>query len=413
MKTTKEQIKNRLRVTDLLPRIVCVLIAVILWLYVMSNESPDYERTFSGVNVGIENTALLMSQSDLSVMSGATSYVDITVTGKRGNVVSYSLEDIVASVDVATVTEGGKHQLPVSVTVPEGCVIKSVHPSTVEVYVDEISTKALPVKVNIKSVQYDRTISLGAITPDVSAVTISGPVSVIETAKDAVVDLELGTITKSMHARGEIKIVSADGAEIINPYLVVSQSSVGVTVPVYVEKEIPITVDMKYGHLTTDNSVITITPKKITVRADPTLLDGVVSLSVATLDETKLGDDTTQIVSINLPDGVENVSGSDVASISIRHRGTVKKSVAVSNIKLSNPNNLAYTVIGDSVNVTFRAPSVLAESIKAEDIEVVGELNYSGISGIVQVPLSVVIPSKYSSGVYAIGDYTLTVNIGQ
>ena len=106
MKTTKEEIKNRLRVTDLVPRIVCVLIAVILWLYVMSNESPDYERTFSGVNVGIENTALLMSQSDLSVMSGMASYVDITVTGKRGDVVSYSLDDISASVDVSGVTEG-------------------------------------------------------------------------------------------------------------------------------------------------------------------------------------------------------------------------------------------------------------------------------------------------------------------
>ena len=413
MKTTKEAIKKRLRVSDLLPRIVCVVIATVLWLYVMSNNSPDYERTFSGVNVGIENSAILMSQSDLSVMSGGSAYVDITVTGKRGDVVSYSLDDIIASVDVAKVTEGGKHQLPVSVTVPEGCVIKSVHPSTVEVYVDEISTKAVPVRVNIKSVQYDRAISLGAITPDVSAVTVSGPVSVIEMAKEAVVDLELGTITKSMHARGEIKIVSEDGAQIVNPYLVVSQSSVGVSVPVYLEKELPITVDMKHGYLTHDNSIVTITPKKIVVRADPTLLDGVVSLSVATLDETKLGDDTTQIVSINLPDCIENVSGSETATFTLRHRGTSKKSVAVSNIRLSNPNNLAYTVIGDSVNITFRAPSVLAESIKPEELEVYGELNYSGISGIVQVPLTVVIPNKYSSSVYAIGDYTLTVNIGQ
>lgn len=408
-----ETVKSRLRVSDLIPRILCIFVAVVIWLYVMSNDSPDYERTFSGVSVGIENSAILMSESDLSVISGYGSLVDITVTGKRSDVVSYSLEDIVASVDVSSVKDGGCHQLSVSVATPDGCVLKSVYPTSVEVYVDELSTKTVPVKVNIKSVQYDQSISLGALTPDVSAVTISGPVSVIEAASAAVVELDLGTVTTSLTARGEIKITNEAGAEIVNPYLVVSQSSVGVSVPVYLEKDVTIDVDMKHGYLTTDNSVVSVTPKKITVRADPKLLEGVTSFTVATVDETKIGDDTTQIVTINLPEGVENVSGSDTASISVRHRGTVKKSIAINNIKLKNPNGLDYTVIGDSVNVTFRSPTVLAEELTAEDFEVVGELNYSGITGIVQVPLTVTVPNKYSSSVYPIGDYTLTVNIGQ
>ncbi len=412
-KNSSEGGAKRLHVTDLLPRIVCLAFAVIIWLYVMSNNSPDYERTFSGVSVGIENSALLMSESDLSVISGYGSLVDITVTGKRSDVVSYSLEDIVASVDVSGIDAGGRHQLSVSVATPDGCVLKSVYPTSVEVYVDEISTKTVPVKVNVTSVQYDQSISLGAIIPDVSAVTISGPVSVIEAANAAVVDLSLGTVTTSLNARGEVRIVNEAGAEIINPYLVVSQSSVGVSVPVYLEKDIPISVDMKHGYLTTDNSIVTVTPKKITVRADPKLLDGVTSFTVATVDETKLGDDTTQIVSINLPDGVENVSGSETASISVRHRGTVKKSIAVSNITLKNPNGLDYTVIGDSVNVTLRSPSVLAEGLDPSDFEVVGELSYSGITGIVQVPLTVKVPNRFSSSVYPIGEYTLTVNIGQ
>lgn len=406
-------VKSRLGVSDLLPRILCIVVAVVIWLYVMSNNSPDYERTFSGVSVGIENSAILMSEKDLSVISGHGSLVDITITGKRSDVVSYSLEDIVASVDVSAVNEGGRHQLSVSVATPDGCVLKSVYPTSVEVYVDELSTKTIPVKVNIKSVQYDQTISLGAVAPDVSAVTVSGPVSVIEAAKEAVVDLDLGTVTTSLNARGGIKIVNNDGAEIQNPYLVVSQSSVGVSVPVYVEKDIPIEVEMKHGYLTTDNSVVTVTPKKITVRADPKLLEGVTSFAVATVDETKLGDDTTQIVTINLPEGVENVSGSDTASISVRHRGTVKKSVAVNNIVLRNPNGLKYTVIGDSVNVTFRSPTALAESLVPEDFSVIGELNYSGVTGIVQVPLTVNVPAKYSASIYPIGEYTLTVNIGQ
>lgn len=409
----KETVGKRLRTTDLIPRILCVLVAVVMWLYVMSNDSPDYQRTFSGVTIEVENAAILSTEKNLSVINGYGNLADITVTGKKSDVISYSLEDITASVDIGAISEAGRHQLSVSVTAPDGCVLQSVYPTSVEVYVDEIMTKTIPVKVNIASVQYDQSITLGALTPDVSAVTVSGPASVIEAAETAVVDLELGTVTTSMSARGELKVVTAAGAGIDNPYLTISQSSVGVNIPVYVERELPIAVDTKYGYLNEDNAVITLVPSTITVRADPKLLEDVDMLTVATLDETQLSDNTTRIVSITLPDGLENVSGTKTASISVKHKGTTKKSLSVSQIVLKNPNNLAYTLIADSVNITVRTPSDIADELLPEDFTLVGELNYSGVRGVVQVPLSVSVPVEYADRVYALGEYTAMVNIEQ
>ena len=335
---SKETVRKRLRVTDLIPRILCVFFALVIWLYAMSSDSPDYESTFSGVTVSVENAAVLSSEKNLSVISGYGNLADITITGKKSDVISYSLEDIVASVDVSSITEPGRHHLSVSVTTPEGCMLKNVYPTSIEVYVDEISTKTIPVKVNVTSVQYDQSITLGALTPDVSAVTISGPASVIDAAQTAVVELDLGTVTTSLSARGELQVVTESGIAIDNPYLTISQSSVGVNIPVYVERDLPITVDTKYGYLNAENAEITVVPKTITVRADPKLLVDVDSLTVATLDETKLTDNnTTRIVSITLPEGVENVSGTKTASISIKHKGTVKKSISVSQIELKNP----------------------------------------------------------------------------
>lgn len=410
---TNETVRTRLRVSDLVPRIVCVLVALLLWLYVMSNNSPDYERTFSGVTVAVENAALLTTDKNLSVIQGYGNLTDITVTGKKSDVVSYSLDDIVASVDVSGIAAPGRHSLRVSVSTPDGCVLQSVRPASIEVYVDELSTKTIPVKVNVTAVQYDQSVSLGALTPDVSTVTVSGPVSVIAAAKEAVVDLALGTVTTSLTARGALKVVTEDGSVIDNPYLVLSQSSVGVTVPVYVERSLPITVAMKHGYLGEHNSEIRVVPETLTVRADPKVLENVTSLSIATLDETQLGDNVTQIVTISLPAGVENVSGTDTASISVRHKGTVKKSLAISNIRIENPNNLQYSAASDSVNVTFRVPAEIADELLSADFSAVGELAYSGVRGVVQMPLTVRIPTRYKDSVYPIGDYTLTVNIGQ
>ena len=413
LQKTDETVRERLQISDLIPRIVCVLVAFLLWLYVMSNNSPDYERTFSGVTVAVENAALLTTDKNLSVIQGYGNLTDITVTGKKSDVISYALDDIVASVDVSGIDGPGRHSLRVSVSTPDGCVLQSVRPASVEVYVDELSTKTIPVKVNVTSVQYDQEISLGAIVPDVSTVTVSGPVSVIAAAKEAVVDLALGTVTTSVTARGSLRVVTADGTPVDNPYLVLSQSSVGVTVPVYVERSLPITVAMKHGYLHKQNSEVRVVPETLTVRADPKLLEGVESLTVATLDETRIGDNITQIVTVSLPEGVENVSGTDTASISVRHKGTVKKTLAIYNIRVENPNDLEYSASSEIVNVTFRVPAELADELVSADFTVSGELAYSGVRGVVQMPLTVRVPTRYKDSVYPIGDYTLTVNIGQ
>ena len=409
----KETVAKRLHVTDLLPRILCVVLAFILWLYVMSNDSPDHQRTFSGVSIALENSAVLSSERNLTVISGHGGLADITVTGKKSDVVSYSLEDITATVDVSGIQAPGRYQLGVSVTTPDGCIVQSVYPTSIEVYVDEISTKVVPLKVNIASIQYDQSITLGAPVPEVSTVTVSGPAAVIAAADAAVVTLELGTVTTSLSARGELQIVTTAGAAIDNPYLVVSQSSVGVTLPVYVERELPITVGTKYGYLTEENSEITVQPQTITVRTDPKNLIGVETLRVATLDESKLSDNTTRIVSIVLPDGFENVSGTKTASISVKHKGTVKKNLAISRIELKNPNDLTYTLIADSINITLRAPAEIADRLVAANFVLSGELSYSDIRGVVQVPLTVKVPSEFADTVYALGEYTATVNIGQ
>ena len=403
--------KNGRRAPKFIPQLLCVAVAVIIWLYVMSNDSPDYERTFSGVPVSIENTALLSSSNGLTVLSGAGNLADITITGKKSDLISYSLEDIVASVDVGRITEAGRHQLSVSVTTPSGAILKSVSPTSVEIYVDQIATKTVPVQVNIVSIQYDQSISLGVPTPDVSAVTISGPASVIDAAKYAVVNLELGTVTTRVSARGQLRLLTEDGAVIDNSFVVLSQSSVGVSIPVYIEREIPITVGTKYGFFNEENATIRVVPGSIMVRADPKLLSGVESLEVATIDEKQITSSETQIVTITLPAGVENVSGSTTATISVTHKGTERKSVVVQDITIRNPNGLSYTLITDSVNIVLRAPSSIAAEITAADIRLSAELNYSGVTGVVQLPVTVAVADKYKDSVYELGEYKISVMI--
>ena len=225
------------------------------------------------------------------------------------------------------------------------------------------------------------------------------------------VDLALGELTTGVTARGTLHVVTEDGATVDNPYLTLSQTSVGVTVPVYIEREIPITVGTKYGYFNEDNTRITVSPKSLTVRADPALLEGVDAFEIATIDEKKISGNETQIVAITLPAGVENLSSATSASISITHRNTTKKSLVVGDISIKNPNGLKYTLLTESVNLVLRAPTDIADALTDADVRLSAELNYSGITGIVQVPVTVTVADAYKNTVYELGEYAVSVMI--
>ena len=80
-------------------------------------------------------------------------------------------------------------------------------------------------------------------------------------------------------------------------------------------------------------------------------------------------------------------------------------------ITIRNPNGLSYTLITDSVNIVLRAPSSIAAEITAADIRLSAELNYSGVTGVVQLPVTVAVADKYKDSVYELGEYKISVMI--
>ena len=95
----------------IVPKLICVLFAFIIWIYVMTVDSPDNEEVFEDVPVTIMGTTALENERNLSIFSGYDALVDVTVRGQKSVISKYSSEDIVATVDVSKITEGGMYNL--------------------------------------------------------------------------------------------------------------------------------------------------------------------------------------------------------------------------------------------------------------------------------------------------------------
>ncbi len=396
----------------IIAKVLCVLAAVVLWFYVVGTDSSTDETTISGVAIEVRGIELIQEVQGLSVISGYDCVVDVTVRGAKSSIKHLDVEDIKAYVEAVDITEAGEYALEVHTTLPSGVTLAGQSANFINIYVDKRTTVSIPVKVE-PSFTIESTYTLGTPEPSIEMVNVSGPAEELEKISSAVVSLDLGRVTKTMTATGKLELVDESGARITNPYVKMQTSEVSVRIPVYTYKDIPLTVDYKYGYYNDSNVNIKITPASIRIKGDPDELEKIENRAVLQLDEKKITGDSTLSATIMLPDGIENVSQSRTAEVAITHKNTETRSIVVSNISVVNPNGLRYSLEADYITVQFRGPLSLVSLLNRNNVTATIDLGYlNNASGTVSVPVSISVTSVLSGSVWEIGEYKMNVTIG-
>lgn len=429
MAENKKETKNEKGfAVDLLPRIVCVLLALIIWMYVVFNKTPDYEKSFDGVPVTPVN-AMVLDDHSLTVYGDVKATVEIVVYGARGDITAFSSDDIKATVDFIGITEAGEHNLPITVELPDGAAIKSYSPKTVAVNVQKVAEKSVPlVAMPQYSTPYIKgeAVCTNMIGQKVETVTVSGPASEL-----ALIDhVEArptydGMLTTSTTAVGVPLIAcTKDGTEITSPYIGIVPKTVTVEIPVYDEKDVDIKVETDSSSLKGDIRSITVSPSKMTVRRKivrGVTLENVTSVIVATFNEENITamDKSEEIeLEIALPDGYENVSNFETVTATVTYRensDTISSVVSFecSNISIENPSGKAFELLTKKVDVNMRVPKLTAISLSGthnafQNFWLVGSVD-NEVDGKIKVTLDV--PDKYGDGIVALGEYFVEVKM--
>ncbi len=120
--------------SHIVAKIVCLLLAVVLWLYVMYDAAPQYTEVYANVPVAVLGTEDLTSTS--------TPVVRVRVRGTKAALYECDEEDIHASVHIADLADkdgkievGITHTATVVFELPEGMSVDGDY--TVSVFVQE------------------------------------------------------------------------------------------------------------------------------------------------------------------------------------------------------------------------------------------------------------------------------------
>lgn len=285
------------RKENLFARIICLLIACGMWVYVMTDQNPIVERS---VEVRLQQSNL---PNNMMVFN-APEKILVRVRGSRTQVMAENLDaQISASVNLKNVTEG-QQSVPITVTYTNGEVV-SVTPKEVSIYVDTVSEKKVPVTTRIVgSVSSDMTIGSSLITP--AEVTLRGATHRIDKVNKVVAPIDVTDHTGSFQAESELVAVSDDGYDIPNMKIIpervmVQATMVSQMLSTNVPVKLVISGELPKGIVVTKTEIV---PDSLRITAPPSVLKDLKDIKTKPLDISTVDGSTVKAVELELPEKV-------------------------------------------------------------------------------------------------------------
>ncbi len=398
-------------------KVVCVLVAFVMWIYVMMVESPEYEETFSHITVELINADRLIEEKELAIYNGYGTMIDITLSGKKSVISKLSPADLVATADVSTVTgEGGRYNCKITVDVPAGCKVVGMSQETVSVYLDKSEQINLILGETRENTDLPEGAFTGTVEYPVDMVTVTGPANVISRVNRAVAKLDLSGVRKTTTLTSAIVLLDREGNEISSPYIDYYPKQVTVTVPVYKTVTVNLDVHFRYGFLGYDNTNVSISPATVEVTGEVDTINKGNLIKSIVLDEKNDFDkfrckDTFVLEAV---DGVF-LSASEVevtAIIDSKQISSRTITVPGNNIMDTGARpGVEYTYDRSATQIELMGPPEALAAIDPEDIILILDMSpYSeSNSGSSNVKAEIVIDSPYKDDVLELGVYEIKV----
>ena len=288
--------EDLIRKENLLARVICLLVACGLWVYVMTDQNPIVERN---VEVRLQQMNL---PSNMMVFNVPNKVV-VKIRGTRTKVSDNLENKITASLNLKNVTEG-QQSVPVKVSFGAGDVVQVV-PSEVSVYVDTVSEKRVPVITRIVGgVSSDLTIGHSVITP--AEVTLRGATHRIDKVNKVVAPIDVTDHQGDFQAESELVAVSDDGYDIPNMKIIPERVMVQATmVSQMLSVDIPVKLvvsgELPKGVTVTKAEIL---PDKVRITAPPSLLKELKAINTKPVDVSKLLGSTVLAAELDLPEKV-------------------------------------------------------------------------------------------------------------
>lgn len=302
---------------NLLLKIISVAIAFTLWFVIINIDDPVDDKRFTNIKVNFINTNALTDQNKVYQVLDDTDKVTVKVEASRSLLENLSASDIVAEADFSKVTASDTVEIKFYST-RSNDEIRNITGSIdmVKLNIEDKKSKRLVLVTETVGEPKEGYIA-GVPIMDQNRVEINGPESVISKITSAKLTVDLTDATSEISERPKIVLYDANGKAVDSEYVSMNTSSVKITVPILLTKQIPVVVETTgvpaegYGA----TGEVKQTLSSVMVAGQESLLTSVTKVVIpeTELDITDATESLVKTYSIKkfLPDGVSVVKSEE------------------------------------------------------------------------------------------------------
>ncbi|MCX5976980.1 MAG: CdaR family protein [Coprothermobacterota bacterium] len=217
-------------------KLLSLLLALFLWVYVVTAEAPQLERVLP-ISVSVENLGEGLAVAQLPPT--------VSVRLRTPVRMEINPENLTAWVDLKGLGEGS-WTIPVSVKPIPGATLMETRPDSVNLLVEKVETKTLTVEI-VYFGQLPQGFTLGpSSTIEPATVSLKGSRSELQVAQRAVAPINLSQVRSQISQTAIVQVVDPEGITLTGQQA--EPSTVNVSIPINLAslfKTVPIKADLR------------------------------------------------------------------------------------------------------------------------------------------------------------------------
>jgi YbbR domain-containing protein len=353
-------------------KVFALLIAIILWSFVMNKENPEWPISSKNIPVTINTNTL--DRLGLVLMEPKEITINVEVTGRKNDMKNFSAKNIVAQVDLSGRGEG-QMKVPINVSLRNqlpGVIVTNWEPKEVLFTLEKIISRDIPVNIQTEG-EVPTDYLLGNVNSKSQFVSIRGPRSWVNEVDKVVAIVNVEDINSDTSRSITVKVLDDQGNEVIGVDKV--PSLIDVNISVLKTNSIPI--ELITENKLPDNFTITnieISPRNIAIKGKKDIL-GINKINTKPIDINSLLEQTSMEVELDLPEGVELLNPKEKILITYTIEETIVKDYNVLMKDLTIKNLDSTLSINDldlerSIQIALKGIKSVIDKVTVEDLVV-------------------------------------------
>lgn len=379
---------------DTIAKIFSLIIAILLWYFIITEIDPVIKKDFQNVEVELRNQSV-MREAGLELVKPEDYTTSLTVSGKRSSILGLKEEDISAYVDLGEV-QPGSQRLPIHYRISdESVTIERSNPTAITLAVDEMMSVEKPVEVRAQGKPLDSYV-LDRILSNPEKVTVAGPRQQVDKVQSVIGYVPVNGQKDTVVSNVELIAVDQDRQLVkgvdIKPNTVSVQAviSKAVSVPVRVDFQNPVADGFQK-----ERAILT--PSSVMITGEGEQVDKIESIVTEPVSTAELMEVGTMPLTLIIPEGVHLVSPDENIMLRYMKNESERRTIALPGDRIEMEGKKVMRP--ETVTVDVYGEQRLIQSINPEDLSITvngeGELKVTGPKGMEVISVS---PSRLTAG---------------